>query len=62
MMCESARRRNSTHDPPHLLSDGRAILTQANGQICFLQRHRGNRPISFAELEKIELGEAMLTS
>jgi len=48
--------------PHHLLSDGRAILTQANGQICFLQLRRGNRPISFAEIEKIELGEAMLTS
>jgi len=31
--------------------DGRAILTQANGQACFLQLHHGNRPISIAELE-----------
>ena len=36
---------------PSLLPANRVILTQANGQVCFLQLHHGNRPISIAELE-----------
>jgi WD40 repeat protein len=40
-----------------LLPDGRAILTQSNGQVCFLHIYRGNHPISIEELEKIELGD-----
>jgi WD40 repeat protein len=34
-----------------LTPDGRAVLTQQNGQVCFLQVHHGNRPITIAELE-----------
>ena len=37
-----------------LFPDGRAILTQTNGQVCVLQLYHGNRPISIAELEALE--------
>ena len=42
----------------YLLPDGRALLSQATGQLCFLQLHHGNRPISTAELERLELESA----
>jgi WD40 repeat protein len=47
---------DSACSPRHLFADGRAILTQKNGHGCFLQLHHGNRPISIAELERLELG------
>ena len=37
----------------HLKSDGLAVLTQANGQVCFLRIYHGNKPISVEELEKL---------
>lgn len=43
----------------HLLqAAGRAVVTQANGQVCFLQLCRGNHPISLDELEANVLAEA----
>jgi WD40 repeat protein len=35
-----------------LKSDGRAVVTQANGQVCFLKLYDGNRRIGLDELEK----------
>ena len=37
----------------HLESDGRAVFTQENGQVCFLQVHHGNKSITIAELEAL---------
>jgi WD40 repeat protein len=34
-----------------LQPDGRAVVTQDNGQVCFLQLYHGNRPITLDELE-----------
>jgi WD40 repeat protein len=43
----------------HLLeADGRAVVTQANGQVCFLQLCHGNRPITLDELETSVTAEA----
>lgn len=36
----------------HCCPDGRVVVAQYNGDVCFLQVHLGNRPISFAELER----------
>jgi len=38
--------------------DGRAIPTQANGEVRFRQLHHGNRPISIAELEAMHAEQA----
>ena len=45
-----------------LLPDGRAIITQANGQVCFLQLYHGNHPISIEELERMVLENDSATS
>jgi hypothetical protein len=37
----------------YLESDGRAVLTQANGQVCFLRVYHGNKPISIKEIEEM---------
>ena len=37
----------------HLKSDGLALLTQANGQVCFLHLYHGNTRISIMELEEM---------
>ena len=37
----------------HLKSDGRAVLTQENGEVSFLRVYHGNRPISIKELEEM---------
>ena len=34
-----------------LRTDGRAVVTQDNGQVCLLQTYHGNRPISLDDLE-----------
>ena len=36
-----------------LLSNGTVVVTQANGQVCFLKLHHGNRRISLAEAEAL---------
>ena len=36
-----------------LLPDGTAVVTQNNGQVCFLKLHRGNRRVSLTEAEEI---------
>ena len=36
-----------------LQADGTLVVTQENGQVCFLQLHHGNRRISLAEAEKL---------
>ena len=41
-----------------LQADGRAEVTQANGQVCVLQFYHGNRPISLDELEAHATAEA----
>jgi WD40 repeat protein len=41
-----------------LQPDGRAVVTQANGQVCVLQLYHGNRPITLDELEALETVEA----
>lgn len=41
----------------YLLPDGRMLLSQDNGQACFLQLYRGNRPISIEE-QKQEVDES----
>ena len=46
----------------HLLPDGRMLLTQDNGQVCFLHLHHGNRPILIEELERMVLGNDSATS
>jgi hypothetical protein len=33
--------------------DGRAVVTQANGQVCVLQLYHGHRPITLDELEAL---------
>jgi hypothetical protein len=38
--------------PPSMpVFHGLRFIIQANGQVCFLQLHHGNHPISIAELE-----------
>jgi len=47
-----------------LKPDGTLVLSQANGQVCFLQVYHGNRPITIAELENLRhklLGTAVET-
>lgn len=39
--------------PRNLFDDGRAIVTEANGQVCFLRIYSGNQPVTVLELEKI---------
>ncbi len=39
-----------------LMPDGTFIVTQANGQVCILKLHHGNRRISFTEAEALLLG------
>ena len=36
----------------HLFEDGRAIITQTNGQVCFLWTYIGNRRASIKELSE----------
>jgi WD40 repeat protein len=36
-----------------LSSDGIAVVTQENGQVCFLKLHHGNRRVSLTEAEEI---------
>ena len=36
-----------------LLPDGTTVVTQANGQVCFLKLHYGNRRFSLAEAEEL---------
>ena len=36
-----------------LQPDGTAVITQANGQVCFLKLYHGNRRISLAEAEEL---------
>ena len=36
-----------------LLHDGTVVATQANGQVCILKLHHGNRRVSLAEAEEI---------
>lgn len=38
---------------PHLKPEGLAILTQQNGQVCFLRIYHRNKPISVEELERL---------
>ena len=42
---------DSETDPHCLSPDGTLVTTQANGQVCFLKLHHGNRRISLAEAE-----------
>lgn len=35
----------------HLFNDGRAIVTQANGQVCFLRTYTGDKRVTIEELE-----------
>lgn len=37
----------------HLLPNGRAILTQYNGQVCFLDLYHGNRRVTLVEAERL---------
>jgi WD40 repeat protein len=37
----------------HLKSDGLALLTQVNGQVCFLRIYHGNKQITVKELEEM---------
>jgi len=40
----------STCEARNLFDDGRAIVTQTNGQVCFLQTYYGNYKISLSEI------------
>lgn len=40
-------------DVPCLFPDGTMVVTQENGQVCFLHLHHGNRRISIAETEEL---------
>ena len=40
---------------PILLPDGTLVVTQANGQVCILKLHHGNRRVTLAEAEEILL-------
>ena len=43
---------------PCLQADGTLVITQANGQVCFLKLHHGHRRITLAEAEAILVEEA----
>ena len=38
---------------PYLQADGTLVVTQRNGQVCFLKLHHGQRRITLAEAEAI---------
>jgi WD40 repeat protein len=42
---------DSDSEVPCLLPDGTVVVTQENGQVCFLKLHHGQRRISLAEAE-----------
>ena len=44
---------DSNSDARSLLPDGTVAVTQANGQVCILKLHHGNRRITLAEAEAI---------
>jgi hypothetical protein len=41
-------------------SDGRVVVTQANGQVCFLKLHHGNRRITLAETKELLRSEGTI--
>lgn len=43
-----------------LQPDGTVVVTQRNGQVCFLQLHHGNRRISIAEAEELLRSEGKI--
>ena len=44
---------DSDASAPCLQADGTLVVTQANGQVCFLNLHSGQRRISLAEAEAL---------
>jgi WD40 repeat protein len=44
---------DSDVDSRNLSPDGTLVVTQANGQVCILKLHHGNRRVSLAEVEEI---------
>jgi len=44
---------DSDAESPCLQADGTLVVTQANGQVCFLKLHHGHRRITLAEAEAI---------
>ncbi|MCX6879371.1 MAG: NB-ARC domain-containing protein [Verrucomicrobia bacterium] len=55
---------DSDSESPCLQADGTLVVTQANGQVCFLKLHHGRRRITLAEAEAIlvERGDLPATS
>jgi hypothetical protein len=45
--------RSSDSSASCLMADGTLVVTQANGQVCFLELHQGNRRVSLAKAEAI---------
>jgi len=44
---------SATHGVHYLLSDGTAVVTQQNGQVCILKLYQDNRRVTLAEAEEI---------
>jgi len=45
-----------------LFSDGRAIITQSNGEVCFLKTYHGNRPVTLEDMRCLNSPEFKQTT